>query len=136
MAARRVAVAFPSLTATAGVSARRTRSASGSDPGNTVLSWREKCHQSLGMAGVGASETQISPMLRRGLTWGKAESRAEVVSGMLLGTCRSGDGGQPRQGVVGAPLIPAPTYRRAGDVHAEGSLPLCQCQHSTQHALR
>lgn len=108
MAARRVAVAFPSLTATAGVSARRTRSASGSDPGNTVLSWREKCHQSLGMAGVGASETQISPMLRRGLTWGKAESRAEVVSGMLLGTCRSSDGGQPRRGGGGSTPDPCP----------------------------
>lgn len=45
-------------------------------------------------------------------------------------------GVSPDGGVVGAPLIPAPTYRRAGDVHAEGSLPLCQCQHSTQHALR
>lgn len=98
MAARRVAVAFPSLRATTGVSARRTRSASGSDPGNTVLSWRERCHQSLGTAGIWASETQTSLILQRGLTWGKAESRAEVVSGMLLGTCRSSDGVSPSGG--------------------------------------
>lgn len=111
MATRRVAVAFPSLRATTGVSARRTRSARGSDPGNTVLSWRERCRQSHGMSRVGISETQISPILQRGLTWGKAESRAEVVSGMLLGTCRRGDGGQSGWGAVGAPLIPALTYR-------------------------